>query len=313
MSAVDDQYRPFAWAGLRLDVPEACRLFRIDGRYPRGDVGLADEAQPRVELAWRLIKRRRFDPQRMLRHQLVRLLPRDQRATAERHINPIDSEHFAPLLHHRDAQKRLDRCVGFARGSDRVVEMIVHFIDADRPDEALLRRAAATLRDQPPDQPQQWAFFGHRLTTPAGYLYDSATLNLGDMTIRLRHRDRRAHSLTIRLLYTARLALQRCGMPLWITAFHKQDKITGDNIYDLPGTVEGARCDTIDTPLGPGLVCESHLRRPIRLFRWKLPRRQHHWMIHDTKHDRLLYIRLADDPERLEPTLETILNGLDWQ
>lgn len=312
MTPADEQHHPFAWAGLRMSIPTTMRPFRIEGEYKRGNLGLGDDLQPRIELAWRLIKRRRFDPQRLLRHQLVRILPREQRAAAQRHIKPLDSDHFAPLLRYTDTEQRLDRCVGYARATGRVVEMVIHFNENDEPDDALLQHAAATLHDQPPNQPHRWAFFGHRLTTPAGYLYDSAKLNIGDMGIRLRHDRRRAHSLTIRVLYTARLALQRHGLPLWITAFHKDDKVTGLNIYELPGTTEGARCDKIDTPIGPALVCESHLRRVIRSFRWKLPRRQRHWLIHDETRDRLLYVRLADDPARLDPTLNEIIAGLDW-
>lgn len=311
--AESEPHRPFAWAGWRLEVPVSLRPFRIEGRHRRGDFGLGDEYQPRLELAWRWPRRRRFDPHRMLRHQLVRILPRHQRREADRHIRLLESEHIAPLLRYTDHEQQLDRCAGFARGTGRVVEAIIHYRDGRRPDEALIAQLAATLRDQPLETPQRWAFFDHRLTAPPGYIYESSQLNLGDMSVRCRHHLRPAMSFTIRLIYTARLALQRCGLATWMAHVHREDRSTGDNIYRMPGTKEEARGDTIQTRLGPALTCESRLRWNVQPVRWKLPRRQRHWLIHDAEHDRLLYVRVADAPDRLEPMLHTLLEGMDWQ
>lgn len=313
MDSFDDQHRVFAWAGWRLDVPESLRLFRIQGRYRRGDLGMGDADQPRFELGWRWPRSRRFDPHRMLRHQLTRTLPRHQRRAADQHIRALDSEHFDPLLHYVDTEHRLDRCIGFARGTGRVAEMLIHHVEDDRPDEALLAQVAATLRDQRLDQPQRWAFFDHRLTIPVGFLYDSAQLNLGDMGLRFRHRERRAVSMTVRLIYTATLALQRCDLPAWLASLHCDDKITGDNLYRMPGDKEAARADTIQTTRGPALMCDSRLRWNVRAVRWKIPARQRHWLIHDGEHDRLVYVRLGDVEPNLEPTCQAILDGLDWR
>lgn len=296
-----------------MDVPASLRPFRLEGRHRRGDLGLGDEYEPRLEMAWRWPKRRRFDPHRMLRHQLVRILPRHQRSRAERYIRGLHSEHLAPLLRYQDTEHRLDRCIGFARGTGRVVELVVHYRDGERSDEALITQLAATLRDQPPDRPQRWAFFDHRLTVPPDYLYEIAVLNLGDMSLRFKHRHRPAATFTIRLLYTATLALQRCGLATWMAHLHREDRLTGDNIYRMPGTRSEAQADTIQTRLGPALVCDSRLRWNVRPVRWKLPGRQRHWLIHDAGHDRLIHVRIGDTPERFEPTLTALLDGLDWQ
>lgn len=310
--AEPNSHRPFAWAGWQLAVPASLRPFRIEGRYHKGDLGLGDEYQPRLELAWRWPKRRRFDPHRMLRHHLVRVLPRHQRREADRYIRALDSEHFAPLLRYTDAEQKLDRCAGFARRTGRLAEAIVHYRDGERPDEELIADVAATLRDQPLDAPQRWAFFDHRLTVPADYLYDSCQLNLGDMGVRFRHRQWPALSFTLRLIYTARLALQRCGLATWMAHVHREDRITGDNTYRMPGTKTEARGDTIQTRLGPALTCDSRLRWNVRMVRWKLPARQRHWLIHDAERDRLIYIRVGDAPERFEPMLHVLLDGMDW-
>ena len=312
MSPAPDAYRPFAWAGLRLEVPEACRPFRIDGHYRKGNVGVADETAPRLELAWVRPRKRRFDPHRMMHRQLAQTLPREDQRRADQYIQPMESEHFAPLLRCTDKNRQYDRCAGFARGTGRVVELIVHFRDTDTPDEALLKRAATTLCDQRPDVPHQWAFFGHRFTTPAGFLYDSAKLNLGDMSVRLVHHERRFASLEVRFIYTAQLALQRRGLRKWLQALHVDDKITGKNIYLLPTDQQGAKARHIDTALGPTLVCDSRLRGPVRTIRWKMPRIQRHWLVHDTERDRLIYLRLGDTADRLDPGFDELIAGLDW-
>ncbi len=270
--SIDDQHRPFAWAGLRLNVPAELRPFRVDGRYRRGNVGLADASQPRLELAWTLPKRRRFDPHRMLRHKLVRTMPPAHQRKADELISLVESEHFAPLWRYTDEQRNLDRCVGYARGTGRIVELIVHFYNDEHSDEALLRQATSTLYDQRLDAPQKWAFFGHRITAPTGFVFDDAELNIGDMSVRFRQYDRRQISLTVRLLYTAKLALQRRSMAKWIAAFHKADKFTGNNLYRLPGRDQIVRGDMVQTPLGEAMVCDSRLRRQVRSSAGKCPR-----------------------------------------
>jgi len=307
------QYQPFAWAGLFLRTPATFRLFRVDGGYIKGNVGLADDRAPRLELAWKLPRKRRFDPHRMIRQQLVRTLPRPMRAHADKHIQSVPSEHFASLLRYTDTTRRLDRCAGLMRGTGRLVEMIVHFREDDEPDEALIQSTAASLFDQPTDRPQRWSFFGHRFTTPADYRYHSAKLNIGDMSVRLTRADRPAASLTVRIIYTAKLALHRRSMRDWLVALHREDRFNGNNLYYLPPDKNGTRDDTINTSRGEALGRHDRLRRTVRTVRWKVPTYQRRWMVHDEANDRLLLIRVADDPDRFESTFQAVLDGFDWR
>jgi len=305
--------QPFAWAGLYMHTPPAMRLFRVDGGYVKGNVGLADDQRPRLEIGWKLHSKRRFDPHRMIRQQLARTLPRAMRRQAEKHIQPVKSEHFASLLRYTDENRRIDRCVGLARHSGRVIEMLIHFRDDDTPDEPLIRNVADSLRDQPTDQPQRWAFFGHRITTPADYHYHSSLLNIGDMSVRLTRADRPAASISVRIIYTAKLAMQRRGLLDWLAALHKEDRLNGDNLYYHQLENGKPRCDTIQTPLGEALRCDGRLRRTVRTVRWKLPKHQRRWIIHDTAQDRLVMIRVADDPDRFDPTFDKLIAGFDWR
>ena len=313
VTAETPQHQPFAWAGLYLHTPASYRLFRIDGSYAKGNLGLADDRRPKLELAWKLPRKRRFDPHRMIRQQLVRTLPRAMRAQADKHIQPVASDHFASLLRYTDRERRIDRCAGLMRRTGRLVEMLVHFRDDDEPDEALLKHTAASLFDQPSDHPQRWAFFGHRLTSPTGYRYQSAQLNIGDMSVRFTRADRPAASLSVRIIYTAALALQRRSMRDWLVALHREERLNGNNLYYLQRDKKGDLDDTIETSLGETLVRHDRLRRTVRSVRWKLPTYQRRWMIHDKAHDRLLLIRVADEPDRFEPTLQAVLDGLDWR
>jgi hypothetical protein len=306
------QERPFAWSGLALRVPAHYRLFRVQGGHRKGSLGIAEEESARLEVAWGRVGRPRFEPERALPAQLVGRHRRRARKAARQRVEHWAHPQFRPLVRLREPEHAVDRCMGYAPDTGRVVELILHTGEAAEADAALMRRLAGSLRDQQAETPQRWAFFAHRLTAPAGFVHEDSQLRVGDMALWFRREDRRPGRLSVRLVYPARLAVQRQRMAGWMTNLHYEDRIVGQNLYCQPGNRRTIWTEQTHTQRGPARWCDAWLRGPVRLIRWRMPSWQRHWLIHDEEADRLISVRLADEPARFQPTLDAVLGGLDW-
>ena len=313
-ATADDGLVPLAWAGLILDVPPEYRPFKVEGTARRGMIGLTDEDRVRLELAWGVPRRRRFDAQRILKRKLLGTMPRKQRGrNASRHIETRDLPAFDPLIGYHDQEQELDRWLGYVPATHRALEIVYHHGTA-RQDRQFRQRILPGLADQTPDQPQRWALFGHHFVTPAGYAYRDSTLNVGDMRVRLTawHRPWSRAAVTVRLIYPAQLALARSPIDQWLT-----DHVTGRKRVHRPRYRKllhrgGIAYQSLDTALGPGLTCDAHLRPLLKAISWTQPWRLRTWLIHDQQHDRLLLIDAQDKPNRFDAIVATIVAGLHW-
>ena len=315
-TAATDDLVPFAWAGLILNVPPTYRPFKIEGNARKGMICLADDSRSRLELAWGIPRRKRFNADAILRRKLTGTMPRRSRRSRRNtpdHIQTRSLPTFSTLLGYRDEDQELDRWLGFIPTTRRAVEIVYHHGSA-RENKTFLDHMLPSLADQPPNRPQRWAFFGHRFTTPAGYAYRDSTLNLGDMKLRVTAWERglsRA-SVTIRMIYPAELALARMLFDDWLDDHVTHRKRAHRPRYRKLFHRGGIVCKSFDTKLGPALVADADLRRLLKTISWGLPWLMRTWLIHDQKHDRLVLVDAQDKRRRLDPIIDTIVNGMQW-
>ena len=238
---------------------------------------------------------------------------RRSRRSAKAHVQTRSLPGFATLLGYRDEDHELDRWLGFIPDTRRAVEIVYHHGSA-RENKCFHDRILPSLADQSPDEPQRWAFFGHRFTTPAGYAYRDSTLNLGDMRVRLTawNRGLSRASVTVRLIYPAELALTRMRFDDWLDDHVTHRKRVHRPRYRKLLGRGGIVCDSFDTELGPALVADADLRRLLKVISWGLPWRMRTWLVHDRKHDRLVLVDAQDKRSRLDPIIDTIVNGMQW-
>ena len=305
--------RPFGWAGLLMYVPRSFRLARVEGNDRSGKLVLADEDRPRLEIAWGRVERRRFDPQRFLTRQLRRALGRDRAEVVAAGARPVEHPAFSPMIRLFDPEAHCDRYVGYEPRTRRVVEMIYHHGKGQQ-DELARRVVVPRMTDQPADRTQYWAFFGASFTSPSGFAVVGATLNLGDMAVRMIKPLRwgRRAELVIRHIYPAGLALARQPLQQWLTQILRQK----DSAYHPRHTGwlwwKKLRFTPIQTSRGPGLVADAFTRLIVQALLWRASRRRRTWIIHDQEHDRLLVVQLADPTGGDESALQSILDGLQW-
>jgi hypothetical protein len=310
-----DDLVPLAWAGLMLDVPPTYRPFKVEGNARKGMIGLADDQGVRLELAWGVPRRRRFDALEMLTRKLKGTMPRQHRGRhANRHIETRrDLPAFETLLGYHDEEHELDRWLGFVPKTRRALEIVYHH-GSTRQDRQFRARILPSLTEQPPDAPQRWAFFGHHLTTPADFAYRDATLNIGDMQIVVTasNRPRSRAAVTVQLIYPAQLALARNPLNVWLSDHIGHRKRAHRPRYNKLFQGGGIVHQSFDSPLGTGLTADAHLRRMLKVVSWTTPWRKRTWVIHDQQHDRLLIVDALDNADRFDAIIATIVAGLHW-
>lgn len=304
--------RPFGWAGWLTTIPDAWRLIRVDGDSRRGKLGLGDGEAVRLQLAWASVTRRRFNPERFARRHLRRSIrPRRARRAAEFEL--IDNARLQPLIRYRDDEHQLDRYVGYAPDTRRVMDIVCHRTHK-RADRFARDITIADLTDQPDDKPVRWAFFAVSFTAPERFRHDSATLNLGDMRVRLVRRAGliRNEYLTVRHIYPAELAMMRGDLDYWL-----DNTVTEMRQLYRPQRVRWFRrkavpADVVDTTLGTCRATELRLRYLLRFMLWRYPWRLRALLIHDEQHDRLVLLQLAARPQRMDDLIEQVIDGLCW-
>lgn len=311
--AATDDLVPFAWAGLILNVPSDYRLVRIDGNARKGMIGLADDQRLRLELAWGMPRKGRFNADRILRRKLKRAMPFSDRRRAKDHIQIRKLPAFDTLLGYRDEEQELDRWFGFITATRRAVEIVYHHGSA-KENKRFHDQLLPSLADQPLDGPQKWSFFDHRFVTPGRFMYRDSTLNLGDMKVRLTawNRGLSRASVIVRLIYPAELALGRLPFEDWLTDHVALRKRAHRPRYRKLFHRGGVVFDAIDTKLGPGLVADAYLRWQFKAISWGLPWRLRTWLIHDQKNNALILIDAQDKLLRLDSIVDTIVDGMQW-
>jgi hypothetical protein len=292
--------RTLGWAGWLLRVPAALRFSEVEGDGDKGWIELADGRRPRLLIRWSTLGRR--SPKlEDLAVKAVRLWGAKDRpvnlAGRVRSRSDLLAGSFASIT---DEGAAVTVSIGIGAATRRLLEIVVR----QRPDESpnidaddLLR----TLTDSAPDSGQRWAFYATSFVAVPGYAFQSAELNLGDMSVSLRDRARRAE-MTVRQIYPASLALSKMHGPEWLDAMRKPPigRALPAAISRTPGTVQ------IQTPLGPGWF------RDDVFMKLRKPRRQRTWVINDEKADRLLVLRVRDEAARFDVILDTILSSLHW-
>ncbi len=292
-------WRDVAWCGLWLKVPRDFGPYQVKGDARRGQLGLACDGEPRLTIQWAEVKRRKINTGRLVRRQIFRGLGRRAARRLEPHLRSVENEDIAPMWCVCDPDAEHTRCLGFAASSRRLVHL-VYGHGTTLQDQSVRRGAFAGLADQDPDRPQRWAMFDLSFIGPAGATYESSVLNMGDMHVRLALQ--RGH-LVVREIYPADLALRRQPLEKWmeqLIAAHKSH-------YAPPGDF-----DALQTRRGAGLSCRAKVKRRRLLLSWRTPREQVHWLIHDQRSNRLVWIEMAKRKTDVAPAMRRLIEQSNW-
>lgn len=224
-------------------------------------------------------------------------------------IVTVERTGWDPLWRYDDPVGKIDHWMGYCPQTCRVVDLAYH---RGSPAEDRQARSLVLehLTDQPPDRPRMWSFFDVSFVVPPGFIYDEAEMNVGDMWVEFDAADGRG-SLTVRQIYPAKLALKRQSLGKWLGML-LDERI---KMYS-PRATRAARnrheYDSLRTLLGGGVVCDARLRLLLRPFRWRLPRLQRTQLIHDTRTNRLVALRLTARPERIDEWFNLLHHGMHW-
>lgn len=303
--------RLIAWAGFQLIVPENLEVARMSGNERKGHLALADEAAVRMELAWDTARGGWFKPDRATRRHITDSHKRNNRGPVPE-PDAIKHDHITPLLHLPDEGNKLDRFVGFSDRTRRIFEL-VYFHGPAGENRRVIDVTIPQLADQPRDKPQWWSYFDCRFVAPAGFRFGRATLNLGDMFLRLidRKRESRSNQVHVREIYPATLAFKRQSLAKWAHQWATEERKLWRVKRQGLGKLAALRTTDIDTPLGSGIEVEVFLRWSLRPFLWRFPRRGKLWLIHNTQRDRLHGLLVAHRKrDRIEPMLNDLVAGL---
>ena len=284
------------------------RPYQVRGDTQRGSLSLAAEGEPRLSIQWARARTRPARAEAMVRRALLRGLRGRARRRAAAEVRRLDGAGLEPLLCRDDAETNTIHGIGFAPGSRRLVEL-VHPHVTPREDRLIERIAYREARDQAPDAPQRWALFDLSFVAPARLRYESSTLNVGDMMIRLTgpasSRWRRT-TVTVRHIYPADLALKRRPLAAWL------DSVLATRRREYRRRRRAGPYEALVTDAGAGLTADTRLRPSLRPFRQRTPRRQRHWLVHDERHNRLMLLEAADRADRLEQVLVSLVEGTYW-
>lgn len=284
--------RPLGWAGLLMPVPANWNLFLVEGDANIGKLGLSDHERPRLRLQWGAVTRRRFDPDRFVRRRLnlASGKPKD-------FDGPRVMEHPAlrPLMVLADDAAEIDRAAGYCPATGRVIEAVYHR-GSLRENRAWSTAVLPYLADQPRAGPARWSFFDVSFVSPPGYGLDKPTLNLGDMRVDLRLRDKpnTGPALGVRHLYPAGLALARRPMEDWLRAWGEEFR----QFYRprRASILAAGRPEPtpVQTSLGPGLTIDLRFRPVYRPVYRKAPMLMRLWLVHDARANRLIGLWATD-------------------
>jgi hypothetical protein len=249
----------------------------------------------------------------VLERRLMGALDKLDRPHALGKITAVTNPHFAPMLHLRDERRGVERYAGYSPATRRVVQIACHTA-GDRDDDAMRRHTASELLDQPADAAMRWAILGASFTTPPGLVYQAATLNLGDMQVRVGRPHRGEFSgpcVVVRQWYPAQLALTRQAPELWMQAMMSGLK----QVYRGPREARRLRQPSmprVATARGQALHVPLRMRWLARTMLWRCPGRRDLWLLHDEGANRLVGVQIAGDPASFDATLTQVIAGLHW-
>src|SRR5690606_31611427 len=207
--AAPQGHRPFAWSGYCSLIPESFRLTKATGHADAGQLVLSDDERNRLEMAWGLVRRRKFDARKVF---VKRISSESDVAydQIEATLGTVADSSFDPLLHWADKEKKIDHYLGYSPETRRVVHL-TYQRESEKEDAAFREVFLRHLVDQPVDQPQMWAFFSVSFVAPPKFRHQDDQLNIGDMTVHLKNKVGwyQEERLMVRQIYPARLALGR--------------------------------------------------------------------------------------------------------
>lgn len=291
-----------------MDCPKHFRFARIQGDAKEGKLVLVDHDRPRLELAWGRIRRREYDGQRFALKRLRKILGSKSKQL-EAQLSQITNRQYEPLLFYKDPQDTLDRAVGFHPNARRVLEIAYHRGDAAE-DRMVHNHLLPNLRDQSILQPQHWSFFDVSFTAPAGFRYESARLNLGDMRVRLvaGSRSWNGPRIVVGQVYPASLALKRQDVTQWVRNFSAEIRS-----HYRPASGKVLRVKFHDSPQGRVAQGDLVLRRRFRPFLPWTPRQLRMYVIHHEALDRLTFLNITDDNfDRIDEHFRFVSESMHW-
>ncbi len=300
-----------AWAGLSIPAPREYRPARFEGDHLKGLMLLADDARPRLVLAWATVTRKQFDPTEFCTQKLLSLFDSSSGIGPSSIKRLSGNLSFTTMLWVHAKEEQKIRAVGYCPATGRVIDSLYHTGTA-REDLAFTDGLLRNIADQPLDKDYQWAVLGSSFTVPAGFKYLESTLNLGDQLTRFiaARSEAQGPSLVVRQVYPADLALSRQSLEEWL-----EDWATGRGASYAPQTRrQGFTFPPVKDPITlaghKGFVIHSHLRIPLKITRWWMPRHSRFYAVHHSGVDRLLLIQAAGPIERLDPWATTVASSL---
>ncbi len=304
--------RDVAWCGWRWRVPQAWRPFEVKGQQQKGTFGMGCDGQVRMVLRWARVTRLGYKPQKLVRRQLLRGLPRRQGRKYADAIESFDNASISPMSRVTFDDRKVTRCVGHSKRSRRMVE-VVYFHGSAAENTLVGKHLFDSITDQPADGPVRWAFFDVSFIAPPSLTYVKSTLNVGDMRVLLSGKLGRrwpVSSAVVRQLYPATIALGHQPIEKWMTKLINEQQ----REYRLSRAARRRKdkYDAFETPLGNALRCDIKMRGPLRPFRWRTPRIGRIWLIHDPDVNRLIMLQATTPAALLDTTLQTLMDDLHW-
>jgi hypothetical protein len=300
-----------AWAGLALPLPRDYRPARIEGNHEKGLILLADDHRPRLVLAWATVTRREFDPTEFCTQKLISLFDSTAGVGPSSVKRVSGNPSFTTMIYAHSREEEKIRAVGYCPATGRIIDSLYH-VGTAREDMAFTEGLLRNITDQPIDKPYQWGVLGSSFTVPEGFRYLESTLNLGDQLTRFIAGKSEANGpvLVVRQVYPADLALSRQSLEEWL-----EDWATGRGASYAPKTHrQGVTFPVVKDPATlaghVGFSIESHLRIPLKISRWWMPRHSRFYAVHHKGVDRLVFIQVAGPLEMLEPWAATVASSL---
>lgn len=226
--------RDFGWQGIRLRVPEAWELGRVDGDARSGYARLDDVEMVRAEVEWRAA------PERGVRRPVSDLVDRyleqlqkkadkagmgfavERRAKFLRDKRWLDGSEFETFTWEADY-----RAYNLARACADCGRVVLLRLLA-RPGEScegLVNEVFPTLEDHPragQDGATFWSVYGLAFHAPSGFVLAEHELKSGHIKLTF-EKDRGAHALRVHRLSMAHMLLRGTDLSDWYGSFFRKD------------------------------------------------------------------------------------------
>jgi len=276
-------------------------------------VGTADRAI--LEIAWNFVTSRRFPARKVCDRGLQRMVKGQKMTFDAEAVEEWEHPEFEMVR--AIEMEPVIYIVAFHSGTRRIFQFAYHrrTLRKDRRFENDLFRRFV---DQPVDHSQVWEFLGMGWRVPPGYLYEFATLNLGDMRLGFsfeRGWGRRG-ILQCRQVYPADFALEKQGHDKWTEYFYQ--KMAAQ--YFIPR--QGLRNRKLEhAPFQykefKGIACRAKLhpflRFPFRPFVFRTPSLLWTLSVVHEPANRLVQVHFGGDRKQADDILSFVLENLSWK